>query len=140
MSTSYYEEHEKYHPSIHHTQVYKNTAPHLSSPCTMGLIDTMEGTLGRAIQPIQYPPSWELNVNAGCTLLEYDDAHESCILLADEEESEVNTSAPGPQQPIMVVYETWRIQELQLVPQESVQFSTVSKPIRTMKLRDTMDK
>ena len=99
----YYEEHDEYHPSIHHTQVYMNAAPHISSPYNMDLTGMMEETLDRSIQPIQYPPAWEVNVNAGCILLEDDDANESCILLADEEESEVNTSATGTQQPILVV-------------------------------------
>ena len=35
--------------------------------------------------------------------MEDDDANESCILLADEEEPEMNTSATGTQQPILVV-------------------------------------
>ena len=44
----YYEEHDEYHLSIHHTtQVYMNTVPHISSPYNMDLIGMMEETLDR---------------------------------------------------------------------------------------------
>ena len=62
----YYDDHEEYLPSIHQTHVYKNAVGILSPPYTL------EKDLDRFVQPIQYPPLWELNTKE-CFLVNAED-------------------------------------------------------------------